>query len=142
MPKIATIIVLVLAACGSVAPDEATIPGRWYTESQVQSGRPLYAANCAVCHGADGSATVEWRTPGPDGQYPPPPLDGTAHTWHHPLEVLDHSIAEGGSAFGGVMPGFAALLNQDQRLSIVAYIQSWWSDDIYARWQEIDDRSP
>jgi mono/diheme cytochrome c family protein len=40
------------------------------------------------------------------------------------------------------MPGFAASLNQDQRLSIVAYIQSWWSDDIYARWQEIDDRSP
>ena len=89
-----------------MAPGQPTVAGRWYTMSQVEAGRPLYATHCAVCHGADGSATAEWRTPGPDGHYPPPPLNGTAHTWHHPLEQLDHSIATGGAEFGGVMPGF------------------------------------
>jgi len=140
-PKIAMILIPVLAACGSEDTDVPTVAGRWYTEAQIETGRALYEVNCAVCHGADGSATADWRTPGQDGQYPPPPLNGTAHTWHHPLEVLDYTIENGGGEFGGVMPGFAALLQRNQRLSIVAFIQSWWPDDIYVKWEEIDDRS-
>jgi mono/diheme cytochrome c family protein len=38
------------------------------------------------------------------------------------------------------MPGFADVLNEDQRLSIIAYLQEWWPDDIYAKWQEINAR--
>ena len=38
------------------------------------------------------------------------------------------------------MPGFAGVLDEDQRLAVVAYIQSWWTDDIYARWSEINAR--
>ena len=117
------------------------MPGRWYTDSQVSSGEALYQTHCASCHGADGSATAEWRTPGADGHYPPPPLNGSAHTWHHPLDVLTDTIANGGGAYGGVMPGFGAALDYDQRLAIVAWIQSLWSDEIYARWAEIDARS-
>ena len=117
------------------------MPGRWYTAGQVEAGRPLYETYCAPCHAADGSATADWRTPGPDGHYPPPPLNGTAHTWHHPLAVLDATIADGGSAFGGVMPGFGAVLDRDDRLAIIARIQSWWNDATYARWAEIQSRS-
>ena len=102
---------------------------------------PLYQRHCAVCHADDGSATPDWRTLDANGNYPPPPLDGTAHTWHHPLEVLVGTIAEGGAAFGGVMPAFGALTSHAERLAIVAYIQSWWADDIYARWAEIDKRN-
>ncbi len=141
IPKIAMITVSVLAACGPDDTDKPTVPGRWYAEAQVEAGRALYMDYCTVCHGADGSATADWRSPGPDGHYPPPPLNGSAHTWHHPLEVLNNSIENGGSEFGGVMPAFAASLNRDQRLSIVAYIQSWWSNEIYTKWEEIDARS-
>ena len=122
----------------SLAAD--TVPGRWYTSTQATLGEPLYQTHCAACHGADGSATADWRKTDENGNYPPPPLNGTAHTWHHPLEVLDDTIANGGAQYGGLMPGFAALLDAEERLAIVAYIQSWWSDDIYARWAKIDGR--
>ena len=139
MRSILPILVATVTACAEPAPE--TVPGRWYTAGQVEAGRPLYETYCASCHAADGSATPDWRTPGPDGHYPPPPLNGTAHTWHHPLAVLDDTIAEGGSAFGGVMPGFGAVLDRDDRLAIIARIQSWWNDALYARWTEIQSRS-
>lgn len=138
--KIAMLAVTLLVACGAPGQDDATVPGRWYTQTQVASGQAIYADNCAVCHGDDGSATADWRIPGADGSYPPPPLNGTAHTWHHSLEQLDNSIANGGIQFGGVMPGFAATLNENQRLSVIAHIQSLWPDAIYSKWEEINER--
>ena len=130
-----------VSACTGNAPDQDTVPGRWYTANQVVSGEALYQTHCAACHASDGSATVEWRTPDAAGNFPPPPLNGTAHTWHHPLEVLDNSIANGGIAFGGVMPGFAEALNDGERMTIIAWFQSLWSDEIYERWQSIDARN-
>jgi len=132
---------LIASACSGSAPDQKTVPGRWYTAAQLDSGETLYQTFCAACHAADGSATAEWRTLDADGNYPPPPLDGTAHTWHHPLEALDNTIANGGIAFGGVMPGFAEVLSSDDRMAIIAWFQSLWPDDIYARWHAIDERS-
>jgi mono/diheme cytochrome c family protein len=129
---------LALTACTETG---TPVEGRWYTEQQVTAGAPLYQAFCATCHAVDGSATSDWRTPGADGNYPPPPLNGTAHTWHHPLEVLDDTIIDGGIAFGGVMPGFGAALSAEDRYAIIAWFQSLWSDDIYASWLEIEVRS-
>ena len=129
---------IALAACTDAG---TPVDGRWYTQEQVAAGEPLYQAYCAACHAADGSATSEWRTPNPDGNYPPPPLNGTAHTWHHPLEMLDDTIINGGVAFGGVMPGFGEVLSADDRYAIIAWFQSLWSDEIYAKWQEIEARN-
>ena len=117
------------------------MPGRWYTQAQVDAGTSLYQVHCAACHAVDGSATADWRDLDTSGHYPPPPLDGTGHTWHHPLEVLDYTIATGGVALGGVMPGFAEALSIDDRLAIIAWIQSLWPDAVYARWVAIDERS-
>ena len=136
-----TALLFFFTACSGNAPETETVPGRWYTAAQVESGESLYQLHCAVCHAADGSATAQWRTPDAAGNYPPPPLDGTAHTWHHPIEVLESTIANGGIVFGGVMPGFAAALDEEKRLAIIAWFQSLWSDDIYERWQAIDERS-
>jgi len=134
------IILICFGACTEEVDYEASVSGRWYTPAQVASGADLYQAYCAACHGADGSATAEWRTPDANGVYPPPPLDGSAHTWHHPLVMLEQTIDEGGAKFGGVMPGFGAVLDHDERLAIIAWCQSLWSDEIYARWKAIDER--
>jgi mono/diheme cytochrome c family protein len=132
--------VVMIAACGKGETPADRVPGRWYTESQVAAGEPLYQANCAACHGADGSATADWRRTDANGNFPPPPLDGSAHTWHHPLEVLTDTIANGGGQYGGLMPAFGGIIDESGRLAIVAYIQSWWSDAIYERWAEINAR--
>lgn len=140
MRYLVTITLMLCGACGKSPQSETPVPGRWYTASQVSAGEPLYQQYCAVCHAADGSATSEWRTPDGNGNYPPPPLNGSAHTWHHPLAVLDQTIANGGAEFGGVMPGFAAVLDEADRLAIIAWFQSLWADDIYARWWAIEQR--
>ncbi|MGI9203718.1 MAG: c-type cytochrome [Woeseiaceae bacterium] len=133
-------ILILCGACSKVPQAEAPLPGRWYTASQVTAGEPLYQQYCATCHAADGSATSEWRTPDANGNYPPPPLNGSAHTWHHPLEVLDQTIVNGGVEFGGVMPGFGTVLAEADRLAIIAWFQSLWADDIYRRWWAIEQR--
>lgn len=134
----AVLCALILVACAKPA---TPVAGRWYTAEQVFAGEPLYQTYCAVCHAADGSATADWKTPGADGNYPPPPLNGTAHTWHHPLELLDYTIVNGGVEYGGVMPGFGEALDEAQRLAIVAWFQSLWTDEVYEKWLEIEKRN-
>ena len=140
MPKIATFTLVVLVACSAGDQNAPTVSGRWYTQSKVDAGQSLYVTYCSVCHGADGNATADWRTPDANGKYPPPPLNGTAHTWHHSRALLNYTIENGGAEFNGLMPSFADVLDEDQRLSIIAYLQAWWPDDIYAQWVEIDAR--
>jgi len=120
--------------------DEDKAVKRWYSEQQVAQGKNLYLTNCAECHGRQAEGTTEWRKLDSSGNYPPPPLNGSAHAWHHSLLVLERSIAEGGIPNGGVMPGFADSLSRDEMRATVAYFQSFWPDDIYIRWQEIDSR--
>ena len=122
---------------GSQAPERAD---RWYSAEQVASGRRLFGEHCASCHGASAEGTATWRKRDASGNYPPPPLNGTAHTWHHSLSVLDATIVNGGAAMDGVMPGFGSLLDRDQRLAVIAYFQDFWSEEIYRRWKEIDGR--
>jgi mono/diheme cytochrome c family protein len=113
---------------------------RWYTEQQVELGRSLFLTHCAVCHGERAEATTEWRKTNANGDYPPPPLNGSAHAWHHPLSVLENSIAVGGIPNGGVMPPFAETLGKQEMRAAIAFFQNFWPDEIYARWLEINSR--
>jgi thiol:disulfide interchange protein DsbC len=69
-----------------------------------------------------------------NGNYPPPPLNGTAHAWHHDLDLLRRTIREGGAKLGGQMPAFEGVLNAGQVDSVIAFFQSKWSDEIFQRW--------
>ena len=116
-------------------------PERWYDVARVESGEKVYAANCAVCHGARGEATPDWRRREPDGSFPPPPLNGTAHTWHHPFGILARQIKFGAPGGGGKMPIFQGKLTDEEIINVIAWFQSLWSDDIYTQWWEIQQRS-
>lgn len=108
---------------------------RWYTETQSALGKRVYEKNCTVCHGSQGQGLTEnWKQPLADGSYPPPPLNGTAHTWHHPASQLLRTINNGGISQGGKMPGFDSQLTDENKIAVIAYFQNWWSDDIYDAW--------
>lgn len=132
---------MLLTAQVAVAQDESGKSSyRWYTEQQVELGRSLFLTHCAVCHGERAEATAEWRKTDANGDYPPPPLNGTAHAWHHPLVVLEQIVAIGGIPNGGVMPRFAETLSTQEIRATIAFFQNFWSDNIYASWLEIDSR--
>ncbi len=112
------------------------MPNRWYSEAQVANGESLFLINCASCHKADASGTKDWKSADSSGKYPPPPLNGSAHTWHHSMDVLQRTILRGGVELGGVMPSFSETLNNNDVDEVIAYFQSTWPDEIYATWLE------
>lgn len=116
---------------------ENQIDDRWYTESQLRLGKNVFENNCMVCHGSQGQGLADdWKQPLADGSYPPPPLNGKAHTWHHPVSQLMWTINNGGIPPGGKMPAFGATLSDQEKIAVVAYFQNWWPDDIYEAWIE------
>ncbi len=109
---------------------------RWYSEDRLRLGEQVFQQHCASCHGKQAEGTPDWRQTGPDGKYPPPPLNGTAHAWHHSLKVLLRQIRMGGQPLGGTMPGFAGKLSDEEMLAAIAWFQSKWPERIYAIWEE------
>jgi len=107
---------------------------RWYDSSQVNQGQGVFQQNCASCHGANAEAKAGWQEA--SGEASAPPLNGTAHTWHHSLEQLKKTISFGNVQLGGVMPAFGEKLSTRKIEAAVAYFQSKWTDDIYSNWAD------
>ncbi len=131
---------------GPVVADPSTVATgasiqRWYSREHVQRGAPVYAQNCSVCHGQNAEGTKNWRQRTADGKFPPPPIDGTAHAWHHPITILGSQIKFGAPGGQGSMPGFAGKLSDEQIIDVIAWMQDKWSDEIYATWADLDLRS-
>ena len=63
-------------------------PAAGRVDTQLVTGRQLYVAHCASCHGANLEGQANWQTRRPDGKLPAPPHDATGHTWHHADRVL------------------------------------------------------
>ena len=122
----------------TAAPASAPVAMRWYSAEQVEAGSALYAQHCASCHKPNAEGTPDWRTRDASGKLPPPPLNGTAHAWHHPLAILRMVVRRGGAPVGGTMPGFGDKLEPEQIDAILAWIQSHWSDEIDSLWHQRD----
>ena len=110
---------------------------RWYQSEHAQAGEPLFAEHCAACHGQQAQGAPNWNLRGADGRFPPPPLNGSAHMWHHPMRNLYGTIMRGQNN----MPAFADKLNKAEVLAIIAWLQSHWPDEIYAAWLRLDEQS-
>ncbi len=161
LPLIISLLLLVLSACdkkdersssivnidnNKLAFSEVTLTPkqgtqRWYFAEQAERGKAVFAANCSLCHGANAQATPNWKTPNDNGHYPPPPLNGSAHAWHHPLAILGRTIYFGGEPVGGQMPAFKDQLSETDIIDVIAHFQTYWSDDIYERWLQIENSS-
>jgi mono/diheme cytochrome c family protein len=140
--------VLFLTACSEAEPEsdaqiqaqttDSVDTGRWYSAAQIASGAEVFSLNCAQCHGDDAQGMVsDWRQRLDDGSFPPPPLNGSAHAWHHPNSVLLQVINNGGVEFGGKMPPFATVIDESEKLAAIAFFQNFWSDETYAQWEQM-----
>ena len=107
---------------------------RWYSDQQLASGETVFKQNCAACHGLNAEGTSDWKKTDSNGNYPPPPLNGSGHAWHHSKDLLNSTILDGGLKLGGVMPSFSGKLSDADVDSTIAYFQSKWPDDIYLKW--------
>jgi len=112
------------------------VKDRWYTSAQLISGKQVFSNNCAACHGDKGQSLVDdWKETLADGSFPAPPLNGTAHTWHHSKKILLRTINKGGVSLGGTMPAFKDKLTDKQKDDVIAYVMSLWSDKVYKAWK-------
>lgn len=141
----------VLAACDKPAEpavSRATVPAppastetlarRGLARERVERGAVLYAGHCAVCHGVRAEGPPNWHRPGPDGKYPPPPLDGSAHAWHHSRAALKRTIQDGTAKIGGGMPAWKDKLSDADIEAIIDWMIASWPDEIYAAWRKLD----
>lgn len=138
---------LLLGACdGNNESNTGTQSGAVKVErhqdfAQIQRGGRIYQQNCAQCHGTQGEGDPNWRQRDTQGMFPPPPLNGTAHTWHHPMAVLKHVITNGSPQGKGRMPAWGGKLSEQEIEDVIAWFQAKWPDEVYAAWYEMDQRA-
>ncbi len=109
--------------------------------AKVMRGARLFKKACAACHGSQAEGAPAWSKRGADGKFPPPPLNGAGHGWHHPTNNLKGIISKGTIQIGGSMPGWGANLSNDDIESIIAWLQSRWPDQIFEVWARTELRA-
>lgn len=113
------VLVVIIAACSDESGSGYPIKP---TTSLVNEGRPIYQANCASCHG-------DALNPPPLPTAPKHTADG--HTWHHSDQQLVGWVLDG-VPNGQVMPKFRDSLTESQVQATVAYIKTFWPDEVIA----------
>jgi mono/diheme cytochrome c family protein len=107
------------------------------TDSTAGYGEEVFNNNCVSCHGSEGRGLAKnWKVKDENGNFPAPPLNGTAHTWHHSPAQLLYTINNGGADMGGQMPGFSERLNEEQKQALIDYIYSLWPREIQTKYDE------
>lgn len=134
-----------LVACGQQedanSSSEPVSVERNMDATQIARGEKIFSINCASCHGDQAQGDPDWRSRDETGRFPPPPLNGTAHAWHHPLAQLKHVIANGSPGGKGNMPAWSGKLSEQDMDDTIAWFQAKWSDEVYAAWTEINQRA-
>lgn len=141
------LLLLPLAACDQPPAGHTieTMSGapvvRQHDAAKVAAGMKVYRQHCARCHGANGEGDPLWRKVGPDGKYPPPPLDGSGHAWHHPRNWLAQMIREGSPPSQGNMPSWRDKLTEQEIDAVIEWFQSTWPDQVYGAWYEMQQNA-
>lgn len=117
--------VLALTVCAVIALNaRSVIAGGAGTP--IPSGKAIFAANCAACHGAQGG-----------GGGPFPPLAGNPHVAAADTATLITTVLNGrsspievnGRSYGGVMPSWKGTLSNADIAAVLSYVRSAWGND-------------
>jgi len=143
------VLLIIVAACDSTSNSGqkmlSTLSGPDIQRKQdpelIHQGEILFTRHCASCHGQRAEGDPQWRHRLADGSYPPPPLNGSGHAWHHSHDMLRQMIRDGSqpSADGapvGHMPPWRDTLSVHDIDAIIAWFQSLWPDQVYALWYD------
>jgi|APTNR8051073442_1049403.scaffolds.fasta_scaffold02981_6 mono/diheme cytochrome c family protein len=126
------LLVLLLSACAGESM--ATTPD----PQMIETGKAVYNANCAACHGPKGEGEPNWKIPDVNGVYPAPPHDGSGHTWHHADALLLQVIREGSGMPNSKMPVYGDILSADEMEAVLAYIKTFWGAEEVAFQQQMN----
>ena len=99
------------------------------TADRIEAGRKLFEENCQACHGVNGvgERPDDMYATDENGLYVAPPLDDSAHGWHHSDDQLIETILDG-SPRNERMAAWKELdISREDAEDIVAYIKSLWS---------------
>ena len=121
---------------GHRAPGATESVVRTQDKQRIASGERIFAQHCVVCHGEQAVGDENWRFRDESGHFPPPPLNGTAHAWHHPWEELHEIIRDGQNN----MPAWGGILSSEEIDDTIHWFQSLWSDEVYEAWHRINQR--
>jgi mono/diheme cytochrome c family protein len=101
----------------------------------IARGKIVYQNNCVSCHQVNLVGAENWKELDEDGHRKAPPLNGTGHTWHHDdatlHNIIKYGLAKSVKNYQGKMLGFEDKLKDKDIDSVLAYIKSFWPDDIY-----------
>ncbi len=106
----------------------------------LAQGEAIYQQHCASCHGVDASGDANWRKRDAKGFFPPPPLNGSGHAWHHSSEVLANVIRNGSPDSKGKMPAWGDKLSAQDIDAVIVWFQSRWPAQVYDAWFEMQQR--
>ena len=114
--------------------------------SVTNSGKLVYAENCASCHGVALEGQANWRQRDPDGYLPAPPHDETGHTWHHSDSYLFLMTKYGiekmiGRKYPNNMPAYKDKLTDEEIIAALSYIKSTWPSRIQRHHDQINARA-
>ena len=101
----------------------------------IARGKIIYESNCVSCHQVNLVGAENWKGLDQDGHRKAPPLNGTGHTWHHDdaslHNIIKYGLAKIVKSYDGKMLGFGDNLKDQDIDSALAYIKSFWPDDVY-----------
>ncbi len=146
---VTVLLTLALTGCQGEEGDTASLRGglpvpegieRNTDPALLAQGEQIYQQHCADCHAADASGAPNWRKRDTEGLFPPPPLNGSGHAWHHSNEVLANLIRNGSPDGKGRMPAWAGKLSEQEITAVITWFQSLWPQQVYDAWFEMQQR--
>ncbi|MDH5752941.1 MAG: cytochrome c [Deltaproteobacteria bacterium] len=119
------------------------IKQQWYVYTdpgRIRLGEKLYLTYCQDCHGHKASGQFPEKPKGgldELGKQVAPALDGTGHSFHHPLNVWHRQIKKGSRLKNSRMKSWERRMSQYEIESVVAYIQSLWPEELLDQYQKM-----